>query len=131
MAERDYSHVPLWKKLGVVDGARVRLIGRPRTVAELETLPSSAHSARTDLDVILIFETQHAKLIKTFAPLIPSLSDRGGLWVSWPKKTSEIAHDLEFDMVQKIGLGNGLVDNKVCRIDDDWQAIRFVRRLKK
>jgi hypothetical protein len=53
----------------------------------------------------------------------------GGLWVAWPKKTSCVATDLTFDPVQEVGLDAGLVDNKVCAIDDTWSGLRFVVRL--
>jgi hypothetical protein len=124
------SDVPLWKKLGVVEGARVRIVGRPPSVTELATPPPWARPSRTGLDVIVLFATHRAPLASKFPPLIDTLAGRGGLWVAWPKKPSQVAHDLDFNAVQKIGLAAGLVDNKVCRIDDDWQALRFVRRLK-
>jgi hypothetical protein len=57
------------------------------------------------------------------------LRPAGGLWVAWPKKTSCVATDLTFDPVQQIGLDAGLVDNKVCAIDDTWSALRFVTRV--
>jgi hypothetical protein len=57
--------------------------------------------------------------------LVPS----GGLWVAWPKKKSGVATDLTFEPVQEIGLGCGLVDNKVCAIDDTWSGLRFVARV--
>ena len=105
-------------------------MGVPASASELQQLPPGAASARTDLDVIVIFATKTAHLAK-FATLLPTLADRGGLWVSWPKKTSKVPHELEFGTVQATGLKLGLVDNKICRIDDDWQAMRFVRRVKK
>ena len=52
-----------------------------------------------------------------------------GLWIAWPKKSAAIETDLDFDAVQQIGLANGLVDNKSCSVDEDWQALRFVYRL--
>ena len=81
--------------------------------------------------MILTFATRCARLEQEFVQLLPALADRGGLWVAWPKKASSIPNDLDFDTVQRLGLSLGLVDNKTCRIDDDWQAVRFVRRLTK
>ncbi len=56
------------------------------------------------------------------------LTTAGGLWAAWPKKSSKIPNDLSFETVQGIGLAAGLVDNKSCAIDSDWQALRFVYR---
>ena len=58
-----------------------------------------------------------------------ALEPDGGLWIAWPKKTSGVATDLVFEAVQRIGLDAGLVDNKVCAIDDTWSGLRFVHRL--
>ena len=52
-----------------------------------------------------------------------------GLWVAWPKKTSGVATDLVFEVVQRIGLDAELVDNKVCAIDETWSGLRFVHRV--
>ena len=131
MTERDYSHVPLWHKLGAKEGSRIDVLHRPSSVVALGELPASASRGRADLDVIITFMTDGAKVSGEFARLIPKLADRGGLWMAWPKKTSSIPNSLDFNTVQHAGLASGLVDNKICRIDDDWQAARFVRRVKK
>jgi len=131
MTERDYSHVPLWQKLGAKQGSRIIVLHRPVSVVALGELPASASRGRADLDVIITFMTDAAKVSDEFARLIPKLADRGGLWMAWPKKASLIPNSLDSTRVQHAGLSCGLVDNKVCRIDDDWQAVRFVRRVKK
>ena len=131
MAERDYSAVPLWHKLGVKEGSLVNILHLPDNVEALSKLPANASRGKVSVDVIIVFVTSSTKLQDEFARLMPTLAGRGGLWVAWPKKTSSIRNDLDFDTVQRTGLSCGLVDNKICRIDDDWQAIRFVRRLKK
>ena len=64
-----------------------------------------------------------------FGALKETLAPADGLWIAWPKKASRIETDLDFDAVQRVGLGAGLVDNKSCAIDEDWQAVRFVYRL--
>ena len=64
------------------------------------------------------------------AGLKETLDPADGLWVAWPKRSSGIESDLDFATVQAVGLGHGLVDNKSCSIDDAWQALRFVYRVK-
>lgn len=80
------------------------------------------------LDVVVWFVTDRAELSSRFGDLARMLEVAGGLWVAWPKKTSQIACDLNFESVQGVGLSAGLVDNKSCAIDADWQALRFVYR---
>lgn len=82
------------------------------------------------LDVILLFVCYPPKLQERFGELAGRLVPHGGLWVAWPKKSSAIPHDLSFQAVQQTGLDAGLVDNKSCTIDADWQALRFVYRKK-
>jgi hypothetical protein len=102
MPEKDYSGTPLSKKLGAKPGA----------------------------GVVVFFTTSRADLAKRFAKLKRTLDAADGLWVAWPKKASKIETDLDFDAVQQIGLDAGLVDNKSAAIDGDWQAVRFVYRLR-
>jgi hypothetical protein len=102
MPDRDYSATPLSKKLGAKPGA----------------------------EVVVLFTTSRAELKRRFAALKKTLGPADGLWVAWPKKASKIETDLDFAAVQKIGLDAGLVDNKSAAIDHDWQAVRFVFRLK-
>lgn len=100
MPEKDYSSTPLSKKLGAKPGA----------------------------GVIVFFTTERAELERRFDSLRDTLDPADGLWVAWPKKASTLETDLDFDAVQGIGLAAGLVDNKSCAIDGDWQALRFVWR---
>lgn len=100
MPEKDYSSTPLSKKLGAKPGA----------------------------GVVVFFTTGRAELERWFVALRDTLDPADGLWVAWPKKTSKLETDLDFEAVQGIGLAAGLVDNKSCAIDDDWQALRFVWR---
>jgi hypothetical protein len=82
------------------------------------------------LDVIVFFASQASELTRRLTELARTLAQAGGLWVAWPKKASTIDSDLTFETVQRVGLAAGLVDNKSCSIDDDWQALRFVYRVK-
>ena len=124
---RDYSSTPLPKKLGIYEGSRVALRKAPDGLADrLGVVPRQ----RGELDVAVLFATRQAELTSAFAPLVRRLGPAGGLWVAWPKKASGVETDLTFDAVQKTGLDAGLVDNKSCAVDDTWQALRFVIRLR-
>jgi hypothetical protein len=81
------------------------------------------------LDVVLFFVTRRAELERRFSALARALEPAGGLWIAWPKKTAGVATDLSENVVREVGLDNGLVDNKVCAVDDVWSGLRFVYRL--
>jgi hypothetical protein len=124
---RDYSATPLPKKLGIKEDSRVALQGAPDGFAgTLGVKPK----LRGEFDVAVLFATKRGELTRAFSPLARRLAPAGGLWVAWPKKASGYPTDLSFDEVQRIGLDAGLVDNKSCAIDDTWQAVRFVIRLR-
>ena len=84
--------------------------------------------AKPGVDVLVFFTTSRGELERRFAALKETLAPADGLWIAWPKKASRIETDLDFDAVQRVGLGAGLVDNKSAAIDEDWQAVRFVYR---
>ena len=98
----DYSGTPLSTKLGAKPGA----------------------------GVVVFFTTSREELERRFAGLKATLDTADGLWIAWPKKASKLETDLSFEVVQQIGLAQGLVDNKSCSIDERWQALRFVYRLE-
>jgi hypothetical protein len=85
--------------------------------------------AKPGAHVVVYFTTSRAELERRFESLKATLDPADGLWVAWPKRASKLETDLDFDAVQQAGLDAGLVDNKSCAIDDDWQALRFVYRL--
>jgi hypothetical protein len=128
-----YSTTPLPKKLGIKPGAVVALLAAPPGFEDhLGALPDGVHvrtHARGKVDVIVFFATRERELARRFPGMARALQSDGGLWVAWPKKTSCVATDLTFDPVQQVGLDYGLVDNKVCAIDDRWSALRFVHRV--
>ncbi len=84
--------------------------------------------ARTGATVTMLFTTSRDDLERRFPPLRDTLEPAEGLWIAWPKKAAPIETDLSFEAVQGIGLAHGLVDNKSCSVDVDWQALRFVYR---
>lgn len=130
-----YSGTPLPQKLGIKEGSRVALIGAPAGFASaLAPLPAKVKLTHRlgppPLDVILFFTSRAAELEKRFSSLAGALAANGGLWVAWPKMASGVPTDLTGNVVREIGLTAGLVDNKVCAVDDVWSGLRFVFRLK-
>jgi hypothetical protein len=131
MGEKDYSGTPLWKKLGLKEGARFCTLQTPDGFGM--GLPGGVRmftKLAGRFDVILLFATREAKLSRAFARAKSYLTPAGGLWIAYPKKSSAIATNLTFDTVQGVGLDAGMVDNKSCAINDDWSGVRFVYRLK-
>ena len=131
MSEKDYSSTPLWKKLGIKEGARVSLLALPDGFAM--TLPKGVRIFRRlagRFDVILLFATREGDLNRRFRVAKSYMTPAGGLWIAYPKKSSDIGTNLTFGSVQRVGLEAGLVDNKSCAINDDWSGVRFVYRVK-
>jgi hypothetical protein len=130
-----YSGTPLLSKLGVKEGSRLALIKAPAGFAAwLPALPSGASLRQRgagEADVIILFVKGRSDL-KTIGVAMRRMPAEGGmLWVAWPKKASGIATDLSEDFVRGAGLAIGLVDTKVCAIDDTWSGLRFSRRKTK
>jgi len=125
-----YSGTPLVKKLGIKEGARLAVLGAPAGFA-IDDLPADVEvrrSARGVSDVIVSFHTSRADLAKRLPTLMRALDVDGGLWVSWPKKASGVATDITEDVVREVALPTGLVDVKVCAIDDTWSGVRLCLR---
>ena len=93
-----------------------------------DPLLSRKLDAKPGAAVTVFFTASRAELEARFGALKETLAPADGLWIAWPKKASRIETDLDFDAVQRVGLDAGLVDNKSCAIDEDWQAVRFVYR---
>jgi hypothetical protein len=131
--EKDYSGTPLWKKLGIAEASSVAVLNAPQGFERtLGALPAGARlrpRAGSSENVIVFFATRSSELTRRFGWLLRRLDPSGGLWIAWPKKSSAIDTDLSFETVQGAGLEAGLVDNKSCSINEDWQALRFVYRL--
>jgi hypothetical protein len=85
-----------------------------------------AHS----LDVVVLFAKAMSALARGFAPAADALAYDGGLWIAWPKKSSGVKTDVTEQAVRACGLSHGLVDNKVCAIDETWSGLRFVYRVE-
>jgi hypothetical protein len=83
-----------------------------------------------ELDLIMLFVDRELSLAKQFPILAERLVKDGMIWVAWPKKSSGVSTDLVFEKVQRIGLDCGLVDVKICAVDDVWSGLKFVIRLQ-
>jgi hypothetical protein len=129
-----YSSTPLAKKLGIKENSRIGLVNAPKDFeSELGELPHGATFVKrmtNSLDIILFFVLQERKLAQDFAKLAQKLVSNGMIWIAWPKKSSGVATDLSFERVQRIGLDAGLVDVKICAVDETWSGLKFVYRLK-
>lgn len=129
-----YSGTPLVKKLGIKPGFRIAFLHAPEDAIASIELPAeitvSSAGSRQPLDFILLFVKSKQELAKKFSPAAAKLKPDGMLWISWPKKTSGIKTDLTDNVVRELGLSEGLVDVKVCAVDETWSGLKFVFRLK-
>jgi hypothetical protein len=127
-----YTSTPLPKKLGIKPESRLALVAAPEgfdeTLGELPDRVEVRARARGPLDVIVFFTTSAAELRRRFDKLAGALDPAGALWVAWPKKSSGVETDLTENTVRDVALPKGLVDNKVCAIDDTWSGLRLVIR---
>ena len=128
-----YSGTPLPKKLGIKAGHEVAYLGAPAAFEELMwPMPDGvkiATRASGRKDVIVMFASRAADLRRRFGAAKRSLAYDGGLWIAYPKRSSGVATDIDFEVAQATGLQAGLVDNKSCAIDETWSGVRFVYRL--
>ena len=129
-----YSGTPLVRKLGIKPGARLGLIGAPdgfdATLGELPQQVSVRRRVRGPLEVIVAFCSRRSELERRLPALRTALDSSGGLWIAWPKRASGVTTDLDENVVRELGLAAGLVDNKVCAVDEVWSGLRFVNRLR-
>jgi hypothetical protein len=129
-----YSGTPLLKKLGIKPGFNVAFVNAPENFVKQLDLPSDVNvrslAKARDLDFILVFVKSQKILTNVFAQYSLKIKPGGMFWVSWPKKTSGVQTDVTENIVRDIGLAAGLVDVKVCAIDEVWSGLKFVYRLK-
>ena len=135
VAAAGYSGTPLVRKFGIRPEARVGLIGAPDGFdATLGELPVGVRVRRRlggqPFDVIVAFFDARPQLVRRLPALAGALDPAGGLWLAWPKRASGVATDLSENVVRQLGLDAGLVDNKVCAIDETWSGLRLVYRLR-
>ncbi|MEZ0229403.1 MAG: DUF3052 family protein [Planctomycetota bacterium] len=129
-----YSGTPLPKKLGVKEGHRLALVSAPpgfeKTLGPVPAEVTKGLAKGAPFDVIVWFVKERGALEAGFEEAKAKLDPSGGLWVSWPKKASGVKTDITEDVVREIALDRGLVDNKVCAIDETWSGLRLCVRLK-
>lgn len=127
-----YAGTPLPKKLGIKAGMRVAIIGRNESLSdELGKKPRDIVVRRTlrgHADLIIYFVKSKAELNARLTALKNAMTDGTGLWIAWPKKSAGVATDLSQTEIRRIGLASGMVDHKICAIDDTWSGLRFVLR---
>lgn len=129
-----YSGTPLPRKLGIKPGARVALLDAPEGFeSTLGSLPQGVtvgrRLGRRPHDVIVAFFARRSLLERRLRVLAAALDPAGGLWIAWPKRASGVPTDVTENVVRTRALAAGLVDNKVCAIDDVWSGLRLVYRL--
>src|SRR5258708_84599 len=127
-----YSGTPLAKKLGIKDGTRFYVCGAPVSFPEsLEPWPTGAVlvdriDARTD--IVRFFEDRRARLEESLAATLKKMKPDAAIWVSWPKKASRVPTDITEDTIRAVALPMGLVDVKVCAVDEVWSGLKLVIR---
>lgn len=126
-----YAGTPLAKKLGIKSGSVVVLVGAPEGFEQrLGRLPEGVvlrRGARGRCDLVLWFARSRREVERRVLRL-GEFAGRDGLWIAWPKRASGIASDLSQTVVREIGLSSGLVDYKICSIDETWSGLKFTRR---
>ena len=128
-AAAGYSGRPLLKKLGVREGSTLTLVGAPAGV--IDAPPASVtvrRQARGSSDVVVAFFTRRQDLERRVEVLSRVIYPAGRLWVAWPKRSSGVQSTVNEDVVRAVALPLGLVDNKVCAIDQVWSGLRLVIR---
>jgi hypothetical protein len=129
-----YSGTPLPKKLGIKEDHDVAFVRAPEDFAAmLGELPDGVRvksRAAGSLDVIVFFVTRRRELERRFERLMAAMAPACGFWVAWPKRASGVETDMTEDVAREVGVAHGLVDNKVCAIDETWSGLRLVKRLE-
>ncbi len=127
-----YSDTPLINKLGIKSGLTIRLVNQPdnylRLVGKLPSDVTIVDARAKSADFIHCFATQRPRLAALLPQFLKQLTKDGMIWISWPKKTAKVPTDLTEDVVREVALPLGLVDVKVCAVDDYWSGLKLVIR---
>ena len=127
-----YSSTPLPRKLGLTEGMSVGFLDPPEQLPDLLGPIWAALSISSRLerhqDLVLVFVTSAAELARRTPALKAAIAPDGMIWVAWPKKASKIPTDVTEDVIREIVLPTGLVDVKVCAIDETWSGLKLVIR---
>jgi hypothetical protein len=131
-----YSGTPLPQKLGIKEAHKVAVLAAPDGFAKtLGVLPTgavvqSSMAGKATFDVVVVFVKKKAELVERIAAIRPRMAPACGLWIAWPKKASGVATDITENTIREVALPTGLVDNKVCAIDETWSGLRLVIRVE-
>ncbi len=130
-----YSGTPLLKKLGIKPDFRIILKNEPSLYLDwLSPLPVGVtilrKSSEDDVDFVHLFVLKRDDFEKDFKVFKKNLMKDGMMWISWPKRSSKVQTDLDENLIREYGLSNGLVDVKVCAVDEVWSGLKFVYRIK-
>ena len=126
-----YSGTPLPQKLGIKEHHAVAILGAPAGfAATLGALPTGARiatkvTAKSTHDVLIVFVKKKADLVARIDALRPHMTPAAGLWIAWPKKSSGLRTDLTEDVLREVGLPTGMVNNKVCAVNETWSTARM------
>jgi hypothetical protein len=126
-----YSGTPLHKRLGIVESSTLALIDAPAGLVDGPGLPTGVtvkRQARGKADAVVAFFIERRDFERRIDTLGRMIFPAGGLWVAWPKGASGLATTMDENVVRSVALPLGLVDNKVCAIDETWTALRVVWR---
>ncbi len=127
MSAAGYSGTPLARKLGFKEGMRVVYVNAPRGFA-VDGIETTAQRLARHTDLVVCFVTARRELERRLDGLRRAIEPDGMLWVAWPKRASGVNTDMTEDVVRDVALPTGLVDTKVCAIDDIWSGLRVVVR---
>jgi len=128
-----YSGTPLWKKLGYKTGMSAYVEGEPSNYISLLTLPADVvvnwlPRAKSDMEFVHLFATSASQLKSKLESVRKRIVPGGVIWVSWPKKSSGVTSDITEDTIRDLALPMGLVDVKVCAVDEVWSGLKLVIR---
>ncbi len=134
MSMAGYSATPLARKLGIKPGLRVHVVGAPENYRQLlDPLPNDvtfAPTLRGKVDLIHVFVTAGDDLAAKLATYRKRIVDNGVIWVSWPKKAAKVPTDVTEHVIRAMALPLGLVDVKVCAVDETWSGLKLVIRME-
>jgi hypothetical protein len=129
-----YSSTPLVKKLGIKEGASAYIYNPPHEyfdwISPLPAAVSVQEALKGKLDFIHVFVSDQKTFKKLFTSAKKHLKADGMIWISWPKKAAKMQTDLDENMIREFGLDEGLVDVKVCAVNEVWSGLKFVIRVK-
>jgi hypothetical protein len=126
------ENTPLSKKLGIAEGCRIHTINAPENYLTLiQPTPESVQFLKrltSDLDIIHFFTKSRTELETQLPRLISRIKQNGMIWVSWPKKASRVKTDVTEDVIRELALPLGIVDVKVCSVNNVWSGLKLVIR---